>query len=246
MTMIDTPAGLDGHPHEEALVAHAVGQTTSGERVLLEAHLAFCASCRATVAELLEPGGTALERLTPAPAPPAPWTRLLERIAAEPRPATAAGDLDPLPAAVRSELAAAADRPAPWRPIALSGARWRLLHREEDGRAAVFLIHTRAGRRFPEHRHLGREDLVVLTGAFVEDAGGRGGPGGRGRARRAAAGDFRTYAPGSSHAPQVEPAEDCWLVTRVERGVRFTGWRGLAQGIGGMSRARSSRSAETA
>lgn len=217
-----------GHPGEEMLVAHASGQTTSGERVVLEAHLAFCTACRGTVAELLEPGGAALDRLAPEPVPDELWRRLEARIAAAPRAPLGNGDLGPLPAAVRAELGpdadpAAAGRASAWRRIALSRIRWRVLHVEEEGAAAVYLIHTRAGDRFPEHVHLGREDVVVLTGAYREGE------------LRTAVGDFRSYPPTSSHAPRVEPAEDCWLVTRIERGVRFTGWRGALQALAGRS-----------
>jgi putative transcriptional regulator len=74
-----------------------------------------------------------------------------------------------------------------------------------------------AGKPFPEHRHGGVEEVVVLEGGF-EDGD-----------ERLEAGDWFSKQEGTRHAPRALEGEDCWLVVRTEAEIRFKGWRGVIQ-----------------
>jgi putative transcriptional regulator len=77
--------------------------------------------------------------------------------------------------------------------------------------ARAKLLRFEPGSRFPSHRHVGEERLLVLEGAFIDDRGAE-----------AHAGDERTLAPGSEHTLHIIGGARC--VTAVsERGLEFTG-----------------------
>lgn len=214
------------HPSEDILVQHAAGQLDLAHRVLTEAHLDFCPSCRATQAEMIEPGRRWLEEHPVVAPKPTLWQGLVDRLEAEERAGdslAALGDV-PLPVTARGELPGgekATGQPR-WRSIPLSTARFAILHYERDTATALLTLRLAGGKRLPRHRHEGCEDLVVLTGAF------------RDRQGHFVAGDYQHSDAGSVHGPRVDPGEVCWIVTRIERGVRFAGLRGLVQRLSGL------------
>lgn len=77
-------------------------------------------------------------------------------------------------------------------------------------RDAMFL-RLDAGTRCPPHRHLGRERLLVLEGAFVEADGARAGPG-----------DLVEKAAFSSHCFRVTDDSPCVCAYSIEHGVEFS------------------------
>lgn len=44
------------------------------------------------------------------------------------------------------------------------------------------------------------------------------------------AGDYEESTTDKVHRPMALPDEDCWLISSVEGGVRFSGWRSWFQG----------------
>lgn len=205
------------HPPEEMLVLHASGQLDLAARVLVEAHLGPCATCRSQLAELAVPGRHWLE------AQPVvlPKPGLLEAIEAR---LDAEGTTDPLaplgpvplPPSARAELESG--MPAPrWRSVPLSRAQFSVLHHDPATATTLLTLRLGAGRRLAMHEHEGPEDLVVLEGGF-EDAQGH-----------FAVGDWQLNAAGTRHSPLVDDDGICWIIARIERGVRFTGLRGLLQ-----------------
>ncbi|HTQ78551.1 MAG TPA: cupin domain-containing protein, partial [Thermoanaerobaculia bacterium] len=57
-------------------------------------------------------------------------------------------------------------------------------------------------------------DVLVLQGGYEDEKG------------RYEAGDYAVYETGSEHRPTTERGEECWILVRLERPIRFLGWRG--------------------
>lgn len=204
------------HPADDVLVQHAAGQLDLARRVMVEAHLGFCPACRQASAAWSAPGRRWLDEQTPA----APVPDLLERLEArlDALPGTdrleVLGHDLPLPTAARAELPLEGP-PLRLRRLPLSSARAALLHGDSATDSSLLLVRIAGGKRFPGHRHLGTEDVVVLSGAYGDHTG------------HFAPGDYQRYPVGTVHAPLVDPGPMCWIVTRIEGGVRFLGLRGL-------------------
>ena len=212
------------HPGEELLLAFAAGEADVAHRVLVEAHLAGCAACTATVAELTAVGGALLAALPATAPPPALWRELERRLASPAVGADTAGAGDgllpglTLPAAARAEVPAG---PSPrWRRLWAPGARWALLHADPGG-SRLLAARMPGGRIFPRHLHVGPEDVVLVSGAYDDDAG------------RFAVGDYAAYPPGSQHEPHTLAGQVCTILLRLEAPNRFFGWRGLVQRLAG-------------
>ncbi len=208
------------HPSEELLLAVASGQADLPHRVLVEGHLDNCPACRAAMGEISAPGGALLEDLPEMPIPPGLWESLKAKIDALPPQLSARKAFAglPLPASILHELP---DLQTPedirWHRLPLRGARLARLLRDPVTGSALLLGHMPPRRVFPEHIHLGPEDVLVLAGGYEDHFG------------IFEAGAFASYAPGSKHRPLTEPDEECWILTRLEKPNLFTGWRGWVQ-----------------
>lgn len=208
------------HPPEETLLGFSTGHADLAQRVLAEAHLAACAACRQTVAEMAAPGGRLLASL-PARSPSAGlWERISAGLSTPPGAGALAGsqspaDLLPLPAAARAELPIL--RPLRWRSAWKGSSQFALVHANPHDRG--FLVAARAPRQsgFPAHEHLGPEDGVVLAGGYDDEFGSF------------EVGDYAVYEAGSRHRPETDRQEGCVILVRLELPNRFLGWRGLAQ-----------------
>ncbi len=195
------------HPSADALLAYGTGQADAALRLLVEAHLDFCDACAGETGALAEPGGAILAALAPEAVPEDLFLRIR---AALPGPAA---ETLPLPPAV-SRLLPPPDQRV-WRGVLKRGIRFlQVLEGQVQG-AAVYLLHLQSGAVFPHHAHEGMEDAVLLAGGAVDGV------------LELEAGDWRHMEPGSEHAPQARPDEECWLLVRLEGSVAFSGWRGL-------------------
>jgi putative transcriptional regulator len=214
------------HPDPERLALHASGQLRPIERVMVEAHLAFCAPCTALLRELLDPGAVWLGGLDRQPLPASLWTRLADRLDPSPPPAaglgrsrrTASAPASPptaMPALAWEEL-----DPKPalrWRSVPTSRARFTLLASDPILDADLVLVGNEGGERFPEHVHIGYEDIVILTGGYRDPYG------------HFETGAYHRYLPGSEHGPHIDRGEYCWTLGLIERGLRFRGFLGVLQ-----------------
>lgn len=222
------------HPTEDTLLTLACGEADLPLRATLEGHLSTCPACRAMVGELAAPGGSLLRGLPEAPPPARLWEALRERVATMAPDATAVFPAAqrppaddplaalPLPSGARRELRLArrqapeesANRPLAWRSALAPGARYAVLW---SAGSLLVVAHMPAGRYFPRHVHPGREDVLILSGGYEDHLGSY------------AAGEYAVYEAGSEHRPATLPDEECWILTRLERPIRFCGWRGWLQ-----------------
>jgi putative transcriptional regulator len=208
------------HPSPDLLLSFAIGRADLPHRVMLEAHLAGCAACRAAVAETTVPAAALLRGLPQDRLPGALWDRLRQRIEDEgprgaPEPPALAGL--PLPAAARAELPPEVlRRPSlHWRWGFTRGARMAVMARDPATHSILLIAHMPPRRVVPRHLHLGPEDVAVLTGGYEDDRG------------HYEAGEYAAYEPGTSHEPVTEAGAPCWTLTRLEKPNRFFGWPGL-------------------
>ena len=104
-----------------------------------------------------------------------------------------------------------------WRGALIPGLNFLSLKAERPKGVGFYLVHMAAGKQFPEHRHRGMEEVLVLAGGFQDDG------------EQMEVGDWATMAAATQHAPKALADEDCWLGVRTEAGIRFQGWRGLIQ-----------------
>ncbi len=202
------------HPPESHLLAFAAGQGELSLRILVECHLASCPACLAQVLDLAEVGGRMLGAMPAAPVPTDLFAKVIGQIAREALPVPVGL---PVPEAIARLLPQKPD----WSGILLRGFRFIKLVEEAPREAALYLVHLTAGTVFPGHRHRGLEESVILAGGLEDGS------------TRLEAGDWATAEAATCHAPRALPDEDCWLVARMEHGIRFTGWRGLAQRLSG-------------
>ncbi len=102
----------------------------------------------------------------------------------------------------------------PWRETRYEGVQWLDLAPDSDGPARTVLIRMAPGCGYPRHRHLGPEDVLVLSGGYTDDDG-----------RALGAGDFVRYPAGSEHAPLANGgpgAADCVLLAVAHGGTELS------------------------
>ncbi len=199
------------HPPETRLLDHVAGDGDAAARALMDCHLALCDLCAAQVAELSAPGGRFLAAQATLVPPADLFSRIQARIAQE----------APVQAGLPFTKALAPYLPSDlskgWRGALTPGFRFLDLAAELPKGIGLYLVHMAAGAAFPEHRHQGLEEAVILAGGLADETG------------QLEAGDWGAMVEGSRHAPRALADEDCWLVARMEGEILFTGWRGILQ-----------------
>jgi quercetin dioxygenase-like cupin family protein len=109
--------------------------------------------------------------------------------------------------------------PAAWTPSPIPGTF--LLHLEGGPRVAGAdngLVRVQAGARFPQHRHLGNERVLLLDGSYRDEPSGR----------LYRAGDLHEMPEGSTHAYVASPERELWLAVSVVQGVDVDGFGPLS------------------
>jgi putative transcriptional regulator len=203
------------HP-DDLLAALASGALAAEERAQVDAHLAACARCRAELGRLADAAGLLAVALEPAPSPPGARERLLAAAASgrfEAFAARVAAMLDVAVAEAR-RLLDAIDTPAPW--SAGPTAAIELYHLAPGPALAGALagfVRVRAGERFPYHRHLGPEQVLVLQGGLRDDDGSV--------LRR---GDVASAAEGTGHSFVALPGPDLVYLVVLQGGVEIPGY----------------------
>jgi putative transcriptional regulator len=199
------------HPSAETLGAFAAGTLDEGRRVVVAAHVEFCASCQRMVVALEQLGGGHLEHLRGTPMAADALEKTLQQLDAPPSDSPglqqAASDL---PVQLKALAPYALE---PWRWIG-PGVYRRTSAVPADGGARVFLLKAAPGTRLPHHTHTGTELTVILQGAFAH-AGGRFG-----------VGDFDEADGTIEHEPVVEEGQDCICLVAMQGDLRLLGLMG--------------------
>lgn len=177
------------------------------------AHLGACPDCRRALAEAQELAALLALGSPVPPASPGRRARLVGEAAhlAGPaglrlRAASVAAHLDLALDVAAAHLDRLAD-PAAWRPL-LPG--FAVCPIGQLGDADRGFVRADPGARFPEHRHRGAEQILVLQGSCRDSRAGWLGPG-----------DRVTHEPGSAHRFDV-PAGAPLLFAYAARGLEFT------------------------
>jgi len=116
-----------------------------------------------------------------------------------------------------------AESPEAWATSQIPGTR--LFHLQGGPRVAHAdngLVRVAAGTRFPQHRHLGLERVLVLDGGYRDEPSGR----------LYLAGAWHELEPGSSHAYSALPERELLIAVSVVTGVDVEGFGTLSPSAG--------------
>jgi putative transcriptional regulator len=203
------------HPPAHTLRDYVNGTSDFTTRLLVEAHLALCPSCPHFVQEQCEPRGqlppATIEDAIELPSFETVWAAVEQSKTWRRTP-----EASVVPVVVLASL------PDPvgwqWRSPWPPRVKFALLTRDMETNSALYLSYYAPRSRFPRHRHVGREESVILAGGYQNGD------------VHVDAGDWVIGAPGTEHTPHTRPDEECWCLSRIEApGLRFFGWRGWVQ-----------------
>jgi anti-sigma factor ChrR (cupin superfamily) len=173
---------------QQLAAAAALGALSPEERARWERHLATCPDASQEVARFAD--AAAAYALASAP-PQTPSAALRERLLARVRSSAKAN-----PSVEATESASGAPAPAgfdfvwsdaPWGPSPVLGARLKVLSVRPQHPYAVLLMELAPQTTYPEHDHLGPEELYVLSGDL------------RTEGRLLGPGDYLHAEPGTHH-----------------------------------------------
>lgn len=160
------------HPSEDLLLDHAAGRLPAGRDLVIAAHVAVCAECKASVREAEAVGGALIETLPPAAMDPDALEHALAAIEA-PAPPRVPPSAPPSgwigfssPAVETSWRRRRWAAPGVWVAPVIRG----------PGRMSTYLLSVGAGMSVPRHSHRGAEMITVMTGAY-DDRGALHRPG---------------------------------------------------------------------
>ena len=175
-----------GCAQTEHVAEYALSALPARETPAFEAHIEWCAECRAELAALRPVVDAFVNWPTDVVRPSAPlWARLAERIGAPHEPM----------AEPRWP-----EEPA-WTPVA-PGIEVKLLATDEADQSVSMLVRLAPGAAYPAHTHAGTEELHLLDGELWIDE------------RKLFPGDYNRAEPGTSDARVwSETGCTCVLVT---------------------------------
>jgi putative transcriptional regulator len=197
------------HATDETLMRYEAGTLAAAPAIVVKAHLARCAACRARVEEYEALGGA-----------------LLEETEATQLSATALSDV----LAMLDDEDTTPLAPPPLAPVELEGirlpdalrgcdiGRWRWIGPgmkmsrvgvPQDPDANLILLKVGPGRALPDHGHVGTEFTYIISGSYT-DRFGTFGPG-----------DLAEMDEDVDHQPVVDNGADCICLAAMEGKMRF-------------------------
>ncbi|HXI07886.1 MAG: ChrR family anti-sigma-E factor [Bradyrhizobium sp.] len=195
------------HASDDTLAAFASGNLDEARSVVVAAHVALCARCRATMGALEQVGGALIDRAAPASMRAESLDAALARIGTV-TPAASAPRTTPDYPQVLAPYSV-----GPWRWIG-PGVYWRGADVPSSDGTRVFMLKSAPGSSLPHHGHSGVEWTCVLEGAFRHEQG-RYGPG-----------DFDDADDNVHHTPFVEPGATCVCLVALQGRLELRGWIG--------------------
>jgi len=142
-------------PLREAAAAYVLSDLSSGQRAVLEAHLA--AGCAACEQEMRAAGEIAagFGSIAAADPPPSLRDRLMAKVATAPR----------APGLLFQNQGLIIARPAEldWHPLG-PGVDFKVIHTDTDRRYNTMLVRMAPGATYTAHRHVDVEELFMISG----------------------------------------------------------------------------------
>jgi putative transcriptional regulator len=210
---------ISHHLDDATILAFAAGTLGEAHGVVVAAHVALCAGCRAAVREAESVGGHILAEQDE------------EAVSDSCRAATLAS-LDGVVSTTRSaKPRIMSEIPAPLSNllgnVPLADLKWKTkapgvakidIPLSPGSKTHLQLLRLGRGRTMPEHGHGGEEITLVLKGSYSDHTG------------RYAAGDVADLDEEIEHQPVVDSDEDCICLIATEAPTRFKSfWARLAQ-----------------
>lgn len=179
---------------QEELSAYALGDLEEGVNRRFRMHLETCLLCRKELMETEDALHMLPLGLTAAKPPSNLKSKLQARIQSMTAfPVAAVIDFDAIE----------------WEDCDIPGVRFHWLRKDENGTTAAF-VRIPPGFMFPDHRHLGNEDSLVLQGGFRDSSG------------EYDRGDYIHYEAGTVQEGLVAlDGEDCILFIVTQQGIEF-------------------------
>jgi putative transcriptional regulator len=202
----------------EHLADLALGLLDDVQRQEVEAHIGTCRRCREEAALTNEALSLVALVIPPVPPPPALRERVLKSVeAASPgrfdRFAERVAKAIDVSIARAKELLAGIDREESWSPAPVATSRFYHIQGGPGLVAAGTItgfVRVEAETKFPHHKHVGEEYVLVLQGGFTDDDG-----------RVYRTGEDTRKAAGTSHAFVALPGEELVYLAVVAVGVEF-------------------------
>lgn len=110
-----------------------------------------------------------------------------------------------------------------WRKAPLPGIQFKEVGGNAESGTVNTLVRFAAKTKFPRHRHVNHEKLLILEGGYTDDQGTHFGPG-----------DVHEMPVGSEHAFVIDADGPCIAASVGDESLQFTSWfmRALAKLVG--------------
>ncbi len=203
------------HLSDDLLAGYAAGSLDEASSLFVASHMTLCPECRRRAAMLDEVGGIFLEDIAPVEMSAGALDSVFSM-------AEAPANDEPVSLAGGRTTVTGKELPAPMRRYYgcdLDGIAWErqgggvsvaTVPGLKDGSHA-FMLKVEAGRAVPQHTHRGNELVMVLKGAYSDNAG------------RFGRGDVELADGDVVHQPKAEIGEDCICLAVTDAPLKFTG-----------------------
>lgn len=206
------------HLDDATVLAFAAGTLGEAHRVVVAAHAAMCADCRAAIRAAERVGGMLLD------------DQEANAVSDTCRAATLAS-LDGVTRSAQHRVKPAGELPLPLASLlgegGLANVKWKSkapgiakadIALSPGARTHLQLLRIAPGKALPDHGHGGEELTLVLKGSYADHTG-RYGPG-----------DVADLDEDMEHAPRVDSDAECICLVATEAPTRFKSiWARLAQ-----------------
>lgn len=204
------------HPPFDLILDYATGIASEGVALAVAAHAAFCAECRAQIADIEAVGGLLLEEIEPEPLSEDLLESVMQRLDDNEPVAASRASFDAesralVPAPLLRYLGSSL-RELPWKSVGRMFQEVRLPLANKN--IKVSLMKLRPGSLMPRHTHRGHEITLVLAGGYRDGA------------EQYARGDFSAKDADDMHQPIVDEDGECLCLVVLDAPLKLTGAMG--------------------
>ena len=173
---------------EQLAAIEALGALDGPDRARLQDILAGSPAARDAYRRFLDAAAALTVQVTPKKPGPSVRAKILQRIGTTPQ-VSASGSQSPAPPPNPAAGIQFIFADAPWMESPLPGSRLKVLSAGPNQDYVMLLVEIGAGVTYPEHDHMGAEEMYVLTGDLQSEG------------RSLGPGDFLHAEPGTHHQP---------------------------------------------